>query len=472
MHHADMTTLPARLIEFTGALRTKGFSIGTSETIDAAQVINVLGLADRSQLREGLAAALVRKDGQRPVFDAIYDIYFPLSGLNVDPMFSAGEDYDTAVETLRDRLSAALVADNTDEIDRLAKTAVELFGPVSHGSGSWSAHQTLQLLAPQQLIADAAAQRIAQGPQGGGSAGSGGASQSSISQHQAQTARENVRALVQFFRQQTQTHARSRTAQDRGLAHVVRHGVATTMAHTDFLSANADQLAQLRRSVGPLARKLATRLNTRRQRHHRGRVDIRRTIRKAAGTGGVPMSIVYQRPRPTRPELVVMCDVSGSVAGFSQFTMLLIKAISDQFSRVRVFAFVNAMAEVTDLVSADDGELLDRIHRGASLTRWHSSSDYGSALGDFWEYFSSTVTNRSTVLILGDGRNNNQDPNFAVLNHINQTARRVYWLNPERESQWGVGDSMAHAYQEFVQMIECRNLEQLSHFVSRLMPVK
>src|SRR5690606_13322205 len=123
----------------------------------------------------------------------------------------------------------------------------------------------------------------------------------------------------------------------------------------DFLSANPHELEELRRTVQPLARKLATRLSTKRRRRRRGPIDIRRTVRRSMGTGGIPIRPVYVKPRPSRPELVLLCDVSGSVAGFSQFTMLLVQALSAQFTKVRVFAFVNAMDEVTDIVKDSTG---------------------------------------------------------------------------------------------------------------------
>jgi len=189
------------------------------------------------------------------------------------------------------------------------------------------------------------------------------------------------------------------------------------------------------------------------------------------GTGGVPIQPAYAKPHPSRPELVLLCDVSGSVAGFSNFTMLLVQALSDQFSKIRVFAFINAMAEVTDLVKADEGDLNARISNEARITKWHTSSDYGEAFADFVEDHLEAVGPRTSVLILGDARNNNQDPNLAALHLIAQKAKRVFWLNPEYHLRWGLGDSMAPVYADVVEMHECRNIDQLSRFIGRLLPV-
>ena len=267
------------------------------------------------------------------------------------------------------------------------------------------------------------------------------------------------------------SEARRRTAEQRGREVVTRHAVRPGTDRIDFLSANRQQLEELRTTVRPLSRKLATRLAARRRRAQRGRIDVRRTLRRSMSTGGVPLKPAFAKPHPARPELVLLCDVSGSVSGFSGFTMLLVQALSDQFSKVRVFAFVNAMDEVTDIVKDTTGDLGPRISSEARITKWHTSSDYGEAFGDFAESFMNAVGPRTSVLILGDARNNNQDPNLGALHAIGQHARRVFWLNPEHHMRWGLGDSIAPIYAEVVEMHECCNVDQLSRFITRLLPV-
>ncbi len=268
--------------------------------------------------------------------------------------------------------------------------------------------------------------------------------------------------------------ARRRVAERRGRDEIARRAVAPTADRVDFLFAGQDRLAELRRTVQPLARKLATRLAARRRRTSRGTIDLRRTLRGSLSTGGVPMKPVLRRRRPMRPELVLLCDVSGSVSGFSDFTMLLVQALHDQFSKVRVFAFVNRIDEVTGLLErgrADPEGLSSRIQGEAAVTGYHGSSDYGMALGEFAERYADAVGSRTTVFVLGDARTNRSDPNLTAVRHIAERARRVHWLNPEQRSRWGTGDSVAPAYAELVAMHECRNARQLSALVARLLPV-
>ncbi|MEP6799868.1 MAG: VWA domain-containing protein, partial [Lapillicoccus sp.] len=282
---------------------------------------------------------------------------------------------------------------------------------------------------------------------------------------------DEVRRDIARFRQLVASEARRRAAESRGRERMTRYAVRTGTDRVDFLAANQAQLAELRSAVQPLSRKLATRLAAQRRRHSRGTIDVRRTLRRSMSTGGVPLTPAYRKPRPSRPELVLLCDVSGSVAGFSGFTMLLVRALSDQFSKVRVFAFVNAMDEVTDIVRHGDGDLSAQIVQQAQVTRWHGSSDYGEALGDFAELYLDVVGARTSVLVLGDARTNYGDPNLSALARIAAASRRTHWLNPERVGTWGQGDSVAHDYARIVEMHECRTVEQLSRFIGRLLPV-
>ncbi|MEU6808028.1 VWA domain-containing protein [Streptomyces sp. NPDC046831] len=447
-----------RLTGLVAALRAHGVRIGTGETVDAARAVEALGLADRELLREGLAATLLHGSGQRAVFDPVFDLYFPRA-------VGAPGSRPADREDLRDRLADALAAGDTALMERLAAEAVDGLGGygASGVSDGWSAYQTLQRLRPQTLLA-----RVRASIRAGAGAGGGGDGFAD------RLLDDEIRQRIDVFRRQVAAEARRRVAERRGREETARRAVAPSADRVDFLYAGRDRLAELRRTVQPLARKLATRLAARRRRAARGTVDLRRTLRGSLSTGGVPVRPVLRRRRPARPELVLLCDVSGSVAGFSDFTMLLVQALHDQFTRVRVFAFVNRVDEVTGLLrhgAADPEGLGTRIQAEARLTGWHGSSDYGVALGEFAEAYGDALGPRSTVFVLGDARTNMSDPNLPAVREIARRARRVYWLNPEPRAQWGTGDSAAPAYADLVEMHECRNARQLGALVSRLLPV-
>jgi uncharacterized protein len=452
----------ARLTAFVAALREHGMQIGPAETVDAARSVAVLGLASREQLRHGLAAALIRREGSRSVFDAVFDVFFPVGvGLTeAARSFETGDMDD--VSRLREQLADALAAGDGQRMIQLAQLAVELFGRVGsgdlpgQGSGSsgFSALRALDRVQPQTLIAGAEASLDSSGFTG-------------------RLTRDELRRLVETFRELVRAEARRRSAEVRGREQVARWS-PTQVSEVDFLSANRAQLAELRRTVQPMARRLAGRLAARRRRTAHGQIDIRRTVRRSLSTGGVPLSPAYRRRRPGRPDIVLLCDVSGSVAGFAQFTLMLVEALHDQFSRVRSFAFVDSVDEITQLVEdsdADPGGLARRILAETAVARHDGHSDYGSAFVQFLAHYEEAIGPRTSVLVLGDARSNGTDPRLPAFRTIVGRARHAHWLNPEPERSWGTGDSLARLYGEDVQMHECRSARQLADVVSRLLPV-
>lgn len=451
----------ARLTGLVGALRAHGFGIGTGETVDAALALEAVGFTDRERMREALAATLLHGERQRPVLDRIFDLYFPLGdgAAARDPREGPADPAG-----LRERLVAALAAGDDAALNGLAAEAVGGFGGYGSGpdSDGWSSYRTLARLRPETLLVRVR-ERLREAP--------GTADGPEFTDRLLD---DEIRRRIEAFRERVRTEARRRVAERRGRDHVARRAVAGTADSVDFLLAGRTQLEELRRAVGPLARKLATRLAARRRRAARGEIDLRRTLRRSLSTGGVPVRPALRRRRPGRPELVLLCDVSGSVAGFAQFTMLLVQALREQFARVRVFAFVNRVDEVTGLIArgaADPAGLGERILAEAAVTGWHGQSDYGIALGEFAQRYARAVGPRSVVFVLGDARTNGADPGVAALRLIAARARRLYWLNPEQPALWGTGDSAAPAYAGVVEMHACRNARRLAALIARLTPV-
>jgi hypothetical protein len=467
--------LPGHLVDFVAALRTHGVSVGPGETVDAAEVLGALDLLRREELREGLAAALLRRSGQREVFDALFELYWPAalgagSGQVHVPRIE-GEDPDTPdgpvdVDALREILADLLRDGDTDALRALARAVVDALGQAgASGTGirgssaqpSWSAYQALRVISPETLLASIM----------------NGLRQPDDSDFTDEMRRREIRDRIAQFRKMVTDEVRRRTAEQRGREQVAKTAVPKQAEQVEFLSAYAEQLTLLRRTVHPLARRLAARLAVRRKHAKRGTLDMRRTLRRSMSTGGVPMKPAYRTRRPGRPELVILCDVSGSVAGFSHFTLLLVQALREQFSKVRVFAFVEKTDEVTHLFEpgAELSGVMQRVLREADLTAFDGHSDYGGALGSFAEFYGEAITSKSSVLILGDARTNYRDPNLAVLRRLISQARHAHWLNPEPRRQWGSGDSAALRYADVMPMHECRTAGQLADVVEALLPV-
>jgi len=454
---------------FTGALREAGVPAGTSEVLDATRVLGAIDLLDRPQLRAGLAAALVKRPVHRPTFDLLFDLWWPTAV--GDPLEltqrrddesgdEAGEPGEPDLDALRDELRQLLLTGDDEALRRFARLAVAELGHAGAQPGrqSWFTYRVLRALSPETLIASMLDALLAGEPRGGLA---------------EQVARQRLQERIAALRAHVEAEVRRRVAEERDRDQVARSALPPLADQVDFLRAQREELAAMRRTVHPLARRLASRLAARRRLGREGRLDVRRTVRASLGTGGVPVETHHRPRRVHKPELVVFCDVSGSVAGFAHFTLMLTAALREQFSRVRAFAFIDTCDEVTRLFGpgADLADSVRRLAREADLVAYDGHSDYGNALRVLVERFPDAVGPKTSLLVLGDARTNYRDPGLALLRGLVDRSRHAYWLNPEPRREWGSGDSMAYRYGEVIEMVECRNVAQLTDFVGRLLPV-
>ncbi|WP_338748349.1 VWA domain-containing protein [Janibacter alittae] len=481
--------LGARLVDLGRSLRRHGVKVGTSEITDAAAAARVLGLADRERLRAGAAAAMMRRSSDRELFDQLFDIHFPAAvgartGEDEAPEATDAAGARERAAAIREDLVEALARADDEELDRLAARALAELGRLSNeaSTGGWSAHQAIERLAPQTAVA-AALQRArdAGDVTGGSGEGSGGSGQGSGGasggaggeggpRFSDRYDRDEIRSRVGHFRRRIETEAARRNAEVRGRDRISRYGVRDPLERKDFLLTGTTEAAELQAAIGPLSRKLAAKLAARQRRHSRGAIDIRRTLRAAMSTGGVPIRPAHRRRHRSRAEIVLLCDMSGSVAGFSRFTMLLLQSLAGVFRRVRFIGFINTCDDITELVrdSRVGEDIRERVSREATMTRWHGSSDYGAAFEDAVRNHIDAIGPRSTLLVLGDARTNGTDPQVDALRELVTRAKHAVWLNPEPVGQWDTGDSVAGRYAQVVDMHEVRNIDQLRQFVSRL----
>src|SRR5689334_850103 len=466
--------LPGHLVGFVEALRGAGISVGPSETVDAGRVMATLGLSDRKVLREGLACAVLRRSDHRETYDAMFDLWFP-AALGARAVVSDDEASDSRdddalpaddVDAIRQML-ADLLTENPDlaEMDErlvaMIARIVEAYGKYSSSRGpSFSSYQALKAMALDELEGKLLAGLLA-----------------SYGDEPTPSQEEIAKALaaqrITQLRKMVDSETKRRTAEQLGRDHVQMYGIPQLSENVEFLRASGEQLRQMRRVVAPLARTLATRLAARRRRARAGSIDLRKTLRKSMSTGGVPIDVVLAKPRPARPELVVLCDVSGSVAGFSHFTLLLVHALRQQFSRVRVFAFIDTTDEVTHMFGpeADLAVAIQRITRESGVYSRDGHSDYGNAFASFVQAFPNVLSPRTSLLVLGDGRTNYRNPEIELLTHMVTASRHAHWLNPEPKHLWGSGDSAVPRYQDVIPMHECRSAKQLAAVIDQLLPV-
>ena len=312
-----------------------------------------------------------------------------------------------------------------------------------------------------------AGERAAAGDPGDGGPGDGAGS--GLASVRARLARPRDQGIGRF-RAEIQSAVRRLLVADRGAAAVRATMRVRLPEDTDIGTASAAELEAMTTAIAPLARQL-TRVLARQPAYRRRRLSIRATLRRSMSSGGVPFRIMTEPARPPRPEIVVLCDVSGSVSAFSRFTLDLLIALDSRLSRLRVFAFVDGLAEITGLVSEARaaGRRLDQRQVTRQAVRFSGSSDYGWVLREFAERHARQLTRRSVVLVVGDARTNYLDPAAEALAEIQRRAGEVYWLNPEPRRTWDSGDSVISRYAPFCGRVEeCRSLRQIADFVRSL----
>ena len=478
---------------FVGELRAAGLPVSMTEHLDAMEAVGHVPLEDRVAFKYALGATLVKNDAHWRAFETIFEVYFSaratgwtgaqpavpgdpegeLSLLAAELAGAGRREGDAelaalSAEELMEWLYRALLEGDEEMLAALARQAVDRFAGMEPGrpvGGTYYLYRTLRHLDLEgvrtRLMAAAAAAQLR------GAEGDEGA----MTDLEDRLAREEFDARIERLRRQIESEIRRRLVADRGAQAMAKTLRRPLPEDVDFMHATQEELASLRRAIQPLTRRLAVRLARKRRHGRRGPLDFRSTVRHSLSYGGVPAEPKFRYPRPAKPEIVVIADISGSVAAFARFTLQLVHAMSSQFSRVRSFVFIDGIDEVTQFFDGveDIGEAVHRVNTEADVVWVDGHSDYGHALETFWIRWGLQVTPRTSVILLGDARNNYHAAQAWVVQELAKRARHLYWLNPEPRSYWDTGDSIVSQYAVFCDgVFECRNLRQLERFVEHL----
>lgn len=433
------------LTQIATELRHLGIAVSVAQQMDAARALAIIDPLDRDEVYAAFCATLVRREEHVPALLTILDIF--LSPLNVErPSFEGLED-----DALWNMLPPALYRFDKRMLRLIAGEAVlrhSGFKPGRPVGGSYYVTRTLRWLDLEK-----GETRIAQFAE---------SKADIISAH-----RRLERAL--FVREAVDSAVRTLLISDQGAQGVARLRRSPLMEEIDLLHASSEQLRKLNRMIVPVARRLARRFRTRRRQP--SSVDMRRTVRKAVADGGLPTKIMPRIRYRCAPSIIVLADMSGSVASFAGLTLCLMRALSQTFTRARYFAFVDDIADITkDVVSSSDaGQLAATIAGRSDLIRNDGRSDYGFSFRSFVARWPEQLAHQNILLILGDGRNNNRSAEEDSLATIASRSRALYWLNPEGRENWDLGDSAIPRYRRHcTALFECRTLGQLEKFVAGL----
>lgn len=446
------------LTEFVKALRGAGVSVSTAETLDAVRVTEQLGYDDRGRLKAGLSLALAKTEQDKLRFAQCFDDFFafarPREAAKTPPAAeppqggsgeSDGGGAGGGMQGVTSELGQMLAQGDEAQLSaRMAQAA--------RAAGLWQ----IRVITQKGLFARRVMREMG-----------------------AEALDEELMALEREGDPRAVPLRSARTAlQQQVLEQVNREFLLQARAEGQRLREQAMRDVNLRdlhefRDVQALVQRMAKRLiathSRRRKKAKRGMLDARRTLMSSVRHDGLPVRLHWKRVRRTRPRVFVICDVSSSVAAAARFLLLFLYAVNEVLPRVRSFAFASRFGEVTDYFSGPSGQAAGAVDR--VLAEYAGSgTDYGGMLSQFWVDCEGVLDKQSTVIILGDARNNNLPPGQQWLKQISERARQVLWLNPEGRNRWGSGDSEMPAYLPYCrQALPCRNLAQLERFVDLLL---
>lgn len=455
---------------FVGELRAAGVPVSMVETIDAMQALEVIDIGDRAGLKAALGATLVKSERHLAAFDTAFEVFFarapsqqPEPALGPAPTGDGGGGAaggEADMEELRRSLLEALMDNDLDSLLSTVGSAVDRlsgFEPGRPVGGTYYLYRTLRRLDVDQL--EALVREALAG------------NDADLTDLERRLVEEELADKMTQLREAVQEEIRRRLVADRGREAVARTLRRPLTEDVDLMHATRSDLEALEDAIIPLTRKLAARLARRRRLRRRGRLDFRKTMRRSLATGGVPIDPHFRVARPHRPEVFLLCDISGSMATFARFTLQFTYAMSTQFSKLRSFAFIDTVDEVNEFFGpgTDFSQALGRVAAEAEVVRHDGHSDYGTSLATFVERYGRDVSPRSTVIITGDARNNYRPPQDEHLSDVAAKARAVYWLNPEPPSYWDTGDSVMSRYSRWCDGVyEVRTLRQLEAFIEEL----
>ncbi|MFZ0049421.1 MAG: VWA domain-containing protein [Streptosporangiaceae bacterium] len=468
-----MPDAESTLTALVDELRAVGVGVSVGEHLDAARALASIPLADLDVVRASLQCVMVKRAEHLDAFNVLFNLHFAGTRPSDPGPFAGLADAELAAA-----LRAAIRSGDPVALRQLADEYVRRFAALEPGApvagvfAMIAASEAADLDGIRaELLASMAGQQgggEGEGSGGGGGSGGGWSARGSAALRERLDRGAADRA-VDRFRDELQAAIRRALVADRGPRAVSKTMRVRLAEDIDIATASAAELDSMVSSIGPLAHQLSKILAQ--QEYRKRRLSVRRTLHLAMGTGGVPFRIATEPAPPPKPEIVVLCDVSGSVATFSRFTLNLLIALDSRLSRLRAFSFVDGLSEITELVSEarSAGRQLAQAEAARGAIRWNGSSDYGHVLRDFARDYSRQFSRRTVVLVVGDARTNYLNPAAEALAEVSDRVGKLYWLNPEPRRYWNQGDSVMATYAPLCSQVrECSTLRQIADFVTSL----
>lgn len=455
--------------EFVSVARRAGLTLSPVEAIDIQRAAMAVGLSGRADLKNALRCVMVKKADDAPLFERAFESFFKADGSGQGNLFdrlrSRGftDDEVRALTEMLSQLSHTAAGDSAMSAIASGGGALDRLLTLAGKSASIDRMQNpMQLGFYTQRVLDNAGIARAQTDLA--------ALRERLRDALGDRADELAKALeeeLNIFRGLARAHVQAEF--QRRNATLYDDLRRKHLEERAFNSLRPDEMEAVTLEVKRLAERLKGALAIRRRRERRGHLDVRRTLRHAHRTGGLPFVPAFRRKRRDRPKLVLLCDVSDSVRSVARFLLLFVYAVQEVFGKTRTFVFVSDLGETTDLFKEHETERAIQLAYGGTVIGVAANSNYGRAFQMFEDKYRDAVDHHTTVVVIGDGRNNYNDPNQSALASIHRRAKQVLWLNPEAPGAWGFGDSAMRIYEPHTtRVMTVHNLETLRLAVDTL----
>jgi uncharacterized protein with von Willebrand factor type A (vWA) domain len=455
-----------RILDFINGLRGRGVSVSTAESIDALGAVAVVGMEDPGLFKEALKAATVKRNKDFPVFEELFPLYF------------YGLESCSDTDRLEDDLLARL-EEKLREFSQGGEMDPMLSLVLSGESGEW---ESFIRMAASEVGTSQLTTRMQVGMY----------TRRIFDVFDWEEMESELRELVEQLRDEgwseedLQRLEDAFTANRDALRKQVRRYVEREQARNvdkvpsverlerlinrPLSGLDEFELQQMRKAVDILARKLRNKINLREKQLKRGKLDVKATLRRNMQHGGVPFELKLKHKRMEKAELMVLCDISSSVARVSQFMLQFVYTIQDCLAKVRSFVFVDDLGEVTEFFRDEDIQKGIRRALSEADISYNARSDFGEVFQSFCGQYLQDVGYRTYILVIGDARNNYNDPATGALEKIRDRAKGIIWLNPETKPFWDTGDSVMGEYLPYLKEARvCRTLKDLEDTVSSLL---
>jgi uncharacterized protein len=456
--------MESRILQLISALRSSGVRVSLAESAEAFSAIDLMGIHDRERFRLSLRTTLIKDSRDLPVFDKLFPLFFgagqpPLMGGSLPDELTPEEAQQLAdalrqfTRDLRDRMERMMSGEplSPEELESLAQmVGLNNVGDLRYQN--WMAQRMLQALAYPEV--QAALQELMEQ-----------LAQMGMSRDRSEEIRGLIQQNLQGMKDQIRRFAGERIAEN--LSERPPSESLDGLMNRPFESLSDADKKILQHEVKRLAAMLRTRIALRQKRAKSGQLDPKATIRTNLKYQGVPIELRH-RDRIRKPKIVILCDISTSMRFCSELMLSFLFALQGQVRKTHAFAFIDHLESISeDFASSNADEAIQAV-----LWRMPSGSyntDLGWSLDNFNSEYMDTLNGQTTLIVVGDGRNNFRDPRLDLFTLLSRRAARTIWLNPEPATLWH-GDSDMPKYAPLCSdVLKVANLRELSAAVDHML---